>query len=338
MINSISRQSQWVFSAKEDLLLFAGSTILAFIGSFFIDSFENYFWMFVFFDQPHVFTTYFYTYTSDRFSSQFRTTLILLPIICFICSYALWTGFSDAFVYAVLGNFSVFHFAKQQCAWFFIAGAKEGRSLVWSNYEKLIDRFVAYSAIGAPMLLSMTDAIGRSGWRRPGDLILVPMWLVEPIIVIWVGSWIAYLALQIKKYRHDKTITWGKHFHLLNGQLIWFIYRIIPIEQVNIAGQMLIVFGHSFPYIYLGLNYYESRKTKEKFWPGIQSIKLMACFVIAATILISYIEVVSERKFYSNGIVPCIWMGLIFTHFLIDTFMWKYDTHPEGLEFLKKAG
>lgn len=328
-------KSKWVFSQGEDLVLFGGATLLAIAVSFYVESFANYFWMFILFDQPHVFTTYFYTYTSDRFSKKFRLPLILLPIVCFTISLLMWRGLSDDFAYAVLSNFSAFHFAKQQSAWFFISGAKEGKSKAWSGAEKYIDKMVIYSSVAGPLLLSMTDVIGRSGWRKAGDLIQVPLFLEWPIYIIGALSWLAYLSLQIKKYKSERKITWGKHFHLVNALFIWAIYRLASNAQLSVIGQLLIVFGHSFPYIYLGLRYYESRQQKERFWPGIKNLKVMAIIVILAGILISYMEVITEGKWYTNGIVPCIWLGLIFSHFLIDTFMWKRETHPEGLQFLK---
>lgn len=338
MIAQTFHQSKWVFSKGEDLVLFGGATLLAIAASFYVESFANYFWMFILFDQPHVFTTYFYTYTSDRFSSKFKVPLILLPLICFAVSLLMWKGISDDFAYAVLSNFSAFHFAKQQAAWFFISSAKEGKSQVAPKWEKIVDKLVIYASVAGPLLLSMTDVIGRSGWRKQGDLIQVPLFLEWPIYIISAIAWLAYLAIQIQKYRVERKITWGKHFHLVNALFIWSIYRLTMSPQLSIIGQLLIVFGHSFPYIYLGLRYYESRQTKERFWPGIKNLKVMALMVVAAGILISYLEVISESKWYANGIVPCIWLGLIFSHFLIDTFMWKRETHPEGLQFLKDRG
>lgn len=335
MMNSL-KQSKWVFSAKEDLTLFGGGTIAAFFMSFIMNPLNNIFWLFLLFDQPHVFSTFFYTYTSDRFFKRYKTQLILIPLISFSLSYYFFTQISDDFAYAVLRNFAAFHFVKQQCAWFFISGAKEKKIPVWRKYERLIDNFAIYSCVAGPLLLSMTETFGRSGWRREGDLITVPVFFLWPIYITWAISVITYLTLQIKKYHYNKTITWGKHFHLVNATLIWIAFRLLSNPQLIVIGQFLIVFGHSFPYLYLGLRYHDSRKDKERFWHGIKSIWIMAFVVISGGILITYSEIVTERNFYPNGIIPSIWMGIIFTHFLIDTFMWKYETHPEGLDFLRE--
>ena len=292
--------------------------------------------MFILFDQPHVFTTYFYTYTSDRFSKQFRTALVSLPIICFVISYLMFVYLGDDFTYAVLSNFSAFHFVKQQSAWFYIAKSKEDPLIQNRKFENYIDKAVIQLSTAGPLLISMTETFGRSGWRSPGDLILVPVFLKMPLFSLMALSLILYIALQIYKYQKFKVITWGKNFHLLNGLLIWTAYRFTTGGGLGMAGQMATVFGHSFPYIYLGLRYYESRQGKEKFWPGIKNLKIMAVSVVLLGILTSYIEVISERAFYTDGIVPSLWLGLIFSHFLIDTFMWKTDTHREGLEFLRK--
>ncbi len=329
-------QSQWVFSIREDLWLFAGSTAIALLASLFIEEFTTYFWMFILFDQPHVFTTYFYTYTSDRFNKKFRIPLIALPIVCFILSYLMFVKLGDNFAYAVLSNFSAFHFAKQQSAWFYITKGKEKVLIQNRKFENYVDKAVVQLSVAGPLLISMTDSIGRSGWRHAGDLIQVPLVFKTPIFVLMILSWLFYIGIQIYKYQKFKVITWGKNFHLLNALIIWGIYRFATVGSLAMAGQLLVVFGHSFPYIYLGLRYYESRKNKEKFWPGIKNLKTMAISVILLGILISYIEVVSEKAFYSEGIVPSIWLGIIFSHFLIDTFMWKTDTHKEGLEFLRK--
>ena len=51
--------------------------------------------------------------------------------------------------------------------------------------------------------------------------------------------------------------------------------------------------------------------------------------------IVSYLEIETEIKFYDAGLIPSLWLGVVYTYFMIDTFMWKTKTHPEGLAFLK---
>ena len=323
---------RWVFSKKEDLLVFGGSSIIAITIGFFINGFGDYFWMYVLHDQPHVYTTYFYTYGSDRFSKRFKVALALIPLMIFSILLSTYYFGEAKYVSLLLAHYSIFHFMKQQTAWFFISAARTGRS----KRERIIDKFAIYSCIAGPALLSMMDGIGKRGWRTEVDLMVLPNYLKYPISMIMALSIAAYLLTQINHFIKNKEINWGKHFHLLNGLVIWVIYRLEPFPNAAIFGLLLLVFGHSTPYLFLGKKYVESRKVKgEHFLALLSSPKLMLPVLIVCTMLLSYGEVETRIFFSENIVIRSLLLTVVLTHFTIDSFLWRRDIHPEGLEFLK---
>ncbi|PIP88720.1 MAG: hypothetical protein COW01_11140 [Bdellovibrionales bacterium CG12_big_fil_rev_8_21_14_0_65_38_15] len=328
-------QAKWVYSFKEDMLVFGGATLISLMLALYLDTFIPFYWVFIFFDQPHVFTTFFYTYGSERFRKKFKIRLILLPILGFGVSYYLFTQVSDYACYFVLSNMSIFHFMKQQSAWFFISKYKEKPTGLNLKYENTIDKLVIYSCIWAPSLISTSSIIGVSGWRIPKDLIQMPQVFVWPVAIVWSVALVLYIGLQVFKFKKTKTISWGKNFHLLNAQIIWLFARFAETPKLQVFGQFLMVFGHSIPYIYLGLKYRESRTGKEKFFLNFSSLKTLFIFLMTFGMIVSYLEIETEIKFYDAGLIPSLWLGVVYTHFMIDTFMWKTKTHPEGLAFLK---
>lgn len=331
-MNSSAVDKRWVFGKKDDLLIFGGSTLIAITIGLFINDFGDYFWMYVLHDQPHVYTTYFYTYGSDRFSKKFKILLALIPITIFCILLSMYEFGKPIYVSMLLAHYSIFHFIKQQTAWFFISAARQQRS----SLSRLIDKITIYSFIAGPALLSMMEGIGKSGWRTDADLIVLPNYLKYPVWIIAGVSIISYLIKEILEYSKEKKVNWGKHFHLINGALIWIIYRLEPFPKAAVFGLLLLVFGHSTPYLFLGKKYVASRTGKgERFIALLSSPKLMLPFLIICTMLLSYTEV--EVRNFANGniIIRSLLLTIVLTHFTIDSFLWRRDVHPEGLEFLK---
>mgnify|MGYP003640272668 CR=1 FL=1 len=334
MITQGLSQAMWVFGKKDDLLIFGGSTLIALAIGLFVDGFGEYFWMYILHDQPHVYTTYFYTYGSDRFSKSFKAALIALPIVIFTLVMFVYHSYGHRALLMVLANYSLFHFIKQQTAWFFISGAKEGKK---SNIENISDKLVIYSCVAGPALLSMIDHVGKSGWRYSWDLISLPAWSETPIYSIWFIALALYLTVQIIKYIKTGFVSWGKHFHLINGMLIWVIYRLEPFPKAAVFGLLLLVFGHSTPYLFLGQKYVSSRRGKgESFLALVHNPKFMLPVLILSTIALSYGEVEIRNLFSQNVIINSMLLTIVFTHFTLDSFIWRNDIHPEGLSFLKE--
>lgn len=335
-LKSQIQRSQWVFSPKEDFSVFGGATLIALILGCFIDSFGNYFWMYILYDQPHVYTTYFYTYGSERFSKKFKVALILIPLTFFFLSLSLVEYVSSFSLTMFLAYYSIFHFIKQQCAWFFISAGKDSDR---TNFEKHLDRIVAYSAIFVPSFLSMTEHIGKKGWRYHNDFFILPDFIITPLASLWIGSLLVYVFFNVRKFIATNQVNIGKHFHLLNGMLIWVVYRLEPFQGAGVFGLLLLVFGHSTPYIYLGHKYMQQEHKKgESFFLVLTSPKLMIPVLILMTIGLSYFEVQTRNFFASSTIVRCLLLTIVFTHFTLDSFIWRRDIHPEGLSFLRKNG
>ena len=77
-MNNLSKsffESGWVFDFKTDLVLFGSCTLIALLFGFYFDSFSNFVFAYVLLDQSHIYTTYFFTYNSKKFSKKYKKIL-----------------------------------------------------------------------------------------------------------------------------------------------------------------------------------------------------------------------------------------------------------------------
>jgi len=339
-MNNLSKsffESGWVFDLKTDLVLFGSCTLIALLFGFYFDSFSDFVFAYVLLDQSHIYTTYFFTYNSKRFSKKYKKILIGTPIFFLILSSIL-VHFSDKNYLPFFGGIYAFiHFYKQQNAWFMIASSKEKKKFV---FEKHVEKVLLFLSIAGPGLISMVYYVGRDGWRGPGDLPILPDVVIPIVSYSWIVFFVFYLLIQIRKYQLYKIISWGKHFHLLNSLLIWVIFRLEPFKKAQIYGLFLLLVPHAFPYFYIGIRYIKNRIDKEEeFYISFPSKKLIMPFVYIVAVLITCGELIYGQALQGLGDTYkiasiTIYTG-VFTHFFLDGFVWKYKYHPEGLDFLK---
>lgn len=332
-------ESSWVFSLKEDLYVFGGSLLVALCFGYYFDSFNNFIFAYVLLDQCHIYSTYFYTYNSKRFSKEFKKILIGIPLFFFILSFVLIHYFGLQYLSFVLSAYSLIHFYKQQRAWFLIASSKEIKK---SNFENIVDKAVIFFSIGGPIYISLVENVGRDGWRVARDLFYLPDYIIPYVFNGWIISIILYFSLQVKQFYLYKSISWGKHIQLLSSLLIWVAFRLEPFEKSKIYGLFLLFFSHSFPYYYPGIKYVRDRISKgEKFYIPFPESKLIPIFLYVLTVGVVCMEQMLRQAFHGLGnpyhIIGIIIHTSVLTHFTLDGIIWKKRFHPEGLEFLRSS-
>lgn len=332
-------ESKWVYSMKTDLLLFIIPNLLAALTAyptqFGLGEFIS---IYIVVDQSHVYTTFFFTYNSKRFSKRYKKQLTIIPILSLIISSGLVLIWGFKPLIYLLTTYSMFHFAKQQMSWFYIASAKENSHIF--KLEKYIDKLTINLSVLGPGLISLTYIAGRNGWRGVGDMPTLPEETILIVFAMWCLSFGSYVLVQILKYIRLGLISWGKNFHLLNGLMIWCLFRFLPLEKLFYLGGYLVIFGHSIPYIYLGQRYVKNRiKMNEEFYILFPSKIFVVLILFSLGMMFSYFEVTgfdilrSDRTLFS--IFRVLVISMVFTHYTIDGFMWKRKVHPEGLSFLK---
>jgi hypothetical protein len=195
-----AQKSQWVFGKKTDLFVYGSPIILSILtSSIFSLSFMEYVSLYILVDQSHVYSTFFYTYNSKRFVKEHKKLLFLTPIIAFIVSFSIINFISTHALAILLAVYTVFHFSKQQAAWFFISGGKE--QVQKSSFERFIDKATIYLSVLAPALISMIPNVVTSGWREANDLPSLMKFIVPIVFYAWIISTILYIFIQIKKYQ-----------------------------------------------------------------------------------------------------------------------------------------
>jgi hypothetical protein len=333
MVNIKSKmKSSWVFDRKTDVSVFGGATILSLLFGYFIGPFEDYVFMYILIDQPHVYSSYLYTYNSKKFFNRFKTFLIIFPIFCFFFNLGITYAIDRTVVSRLLALYSIFHFCKQQISWFSITNSKEKN---YFFFERIMDKFVIYFSVAGPALISMTALAGKDGWRVKGDLPVLSDSILPIVSAIWLFLIISYLCVQSIKYYKYSVVTWGKHFHLMNGIIIWSIYRLEPFETAASYGIFLAVFGHSIPYLFLGQKYLKTNSAQEEYFIRIPKTRNIAFFLVISTILIALSEVYMGAFIGRSEIYRSIIISIVFTHYTLDALIWKSKFNGNNLKFLK---
>ncbi len=292
--------------------------------------FYNTMFVYVFIDISHSFTTYFYTLSSDRINNSHHRYFfwgILALVFTLSCTlFAIGMGKWIVKMYTIA---SLYHFMKQSQAWIFIVSKKTRPK---SKFEDRVNFWASYGAVWCPQVISMT--LERpTPWFIEGDIPGLPSYFRE--ISLMAGALVAipYLWIEIKRWREDKIILWGKHLHVAYGCLVWASARLGTLSFLSDSISPLMMMAcHSFPYYYLGHRYIQKRSSlNEKFWPYFNNHYLFISFIWVTCITLTSFQYISVRYIYNKHFfVSCIFITIAVTHYIYDSYLWKKDTHPEG--------
>ena len=198
-------------------------------------------------------------------------------------------------------------------------------------------KMAGWSAVWAPQVMSMANG-SRVGWFRPGDIIQLPSIFDRLALAFAIISLCLYAGYELLRWKNEKIIHWSKHFHLLNNAIIWYFARLALFGQFS--GSLmafLIMCSHSLPYTYLGFRYVSERKKQgEKFWPNIESSYLFFLLIILASYFFTYVQFINwtmDVNFY----LLCLFITLSSFHYVLDSFMWKKSSNPEGAAIFTMA-
>lgn len=338
-------RSGWIFGPRADLVAFSFPVFLALILHF---SFHWYFSFLgvmtfimlvrLFIDLPHVYSTFSYVYSSKTHWERHKFFLIFIPVFIFLGSFVL-KSYYPVLITLIVGNWSCWHFIKQQCAWFHIASSKGS---VRDEWTMRIDKAAILAATFGFV------AIGQSreesfGWITPGDLIEFPTYMFYPFVVITFSLIAVYFIWHAFRYFKSKSsnisalhlfivtiITWGT-------SELWFI---LPFDTYPF-GRLLRIAGHGFSYFVLSY-YYTSMKynSEDSLLPKV-NFKLLAVGGYFIFVALAFCSIKFENGYLTNKevvkYVHSFYLAFILGHFCLDMFIWNRKSNPGWEKALYQA-
>ena len=282
-----TNHSGWIYGIRTDVALFIGTILIGLTYASFHRVWAQPTWVFIIFNIGHSYTTNFFTFNSKRLWNEHKN-FFLIPIYVLAGILFLLFTLGEDRMWLIFTHYSLFHFMKQQNAWFYISSAKSGLN---GQFEKIVTVMTAWSAVFVPQIISMSNG-SVVGWFTRGDIAKIPH-IFEPLAIIFGSvSLCFYLFMEGRRWIRSREIHWSKHFHLAIGAFIWFSARLEIFQSFSESlGPMLVMGGHSFPYFYLGYRYVKDRREKgDTFFPNIQNYYLFFLLIIIVSFSFTYFQ------------------------------------------------
>jgi hypothetical protein len=360
----------WIFSKKEDLLVFYVPflpTILIGLAIFLLDiEFNSFvrtgiildFIVSAFLDYPHALSTVYRPLIADQAEAKRRKFLFLiLPLILFSL-VNIWDQIDRVSMLLIITYFNIFHLVRQQWGWMTISDRK-------INYFNKLDfhlsKFFLYTFTFGPILWWHSQDLAENiGFTAANDL---PKFFSEK-----TGSQIAefvfitffiFLIYNLIKFFKDDQFNLNKFGILLSTFFAWAVGIIILRGEV-----VFIDISHAIPYLYLmffyckkvikinrekGQNttlktfktnpsekpYNLGKKPSEGFLSFLQDQFFLKPYSVGIFML--YLIIPSLLSLYLKiNFIENIFLSLALLHYIADGFIWR-PSKKENSEIMKKT-
>jgi len=341
----------WIFSAKEDVLWFAGpvaiSAAVAWIawktGSLDADVPP---WAFLALvvgcDVAHVWATAFRTYLDPEVRARRGGLLFVIPLACLAAGVLLHAQGAMVF-WRALAYVAAFHFVRQPWGWMSYAARRAGET---SRADRRLD-FAAIHAVSLYPLLWWHAHLPRTFvWFRPDDfapglpesVVTVAAWLHGAILLAWV-------ARQAQRRIRGEPINRAKALILASTFAIW--YGGIVVLDSDVVFTTSNVLAHGAPYFALVHRYGASRWRGTRmplgrvFAPGVAALGYLAVLASVAWLEESAWDsavwhqhpslfpwpALSPSDALLSFLVPLLALPQA-THYVLDAFIWRPSRDP----------
>ena len=350
-MNMSKVQNGWVFGLKGDALVFTGPILISFLflgfNRFALFGFDNtthpiedatghYYFIQTYINLAHLYSTFWYTYTAPSQWRQHKSYFIWIPIILLIAN--LLAGFlnSSLMVYIIFAHFSVWHFVKQQQAWFYISA---GRGAPRDKWTLLVDKAAIISGTLGYTLASQCEEEAR-GWFSRNDLIELPHFLYWPLVIASTFFVALYFVWHGIRIYQKKPVNWAAHHMLLISAILWGYTRLGPQGPMTYYLNQLC---HAVPYLYLGYRYMQSQRAAgETYWLPKVPVWVLGIFILIIAGQQGHFEM--SVRFgtsltetlgpYRNMLIGCFFNTINITHYTLDMFYWNRQHNPAWVKAL----
>jgi hypothetical protein len=291
-------------------------------------------------DVAHVYSTLFRTYFDKIAWQNNKSTLIIIPIICFVISVLAYSV--DAiFFWRLLAYTAVYHFIRQQYGILKLY-LRKTNAPEWSNN---LDIYAIYLFTFLPILIWHFSGLKNFNWFVDNDFIYLPNQILKNIVTfIFYLIFLSYILKEIYIYLKYGIFALPKALLLIGTALSWFVG--IVILNGDLAFTLLNVVSHGIPYMALvwmyGAKNYRNN-SNYSFLKNIFSHIGLPIFV-ACVLLFAFLEEgiwdglvwrehsqvfaffqmlpdLSESE-YLKILVPLLSLPQA-THYVLDGFIWK---------------
>lgn len=291
-------------------------------------------------DVAHVYSTLFRTYFSSNTLKQHGPLLRVIPMVCLLSSFMLYSLGSQWF-WTVFAYIAVFHFVRQQYGFMRLYASKD----VQTKTERLADNLMIYAATLYPILHWHLTGNRNFSWFTPDDFFMLNLPMLVPYFkFIYFIIVLVYVVFQITYYKRSSSINLPKQVIVLGTALSWYLG--IVYFNGDLVFTLLNVVSHGIPY--MALVWIWGRKSTQK-QPAIdwfaKVFKPKGILIFASIILFLAF---AEELFWDAWVwhehqqvfawfqslqfeMDEGWLKLIvpllslpqLTHYVIDGFIWK---------------
>jgi hypothetical protein len=344
-MNTMTRPYPWLFSASLDLVVFAGSALLAFaalgVGAALgvvHDDTPDWAWVpaILLVDVAHVWATAFRVYFDP--SELYRRPWLysLTPTLGWLAGTSLYHFAGPLAFWRTLAYLAVFHFVRQQYGWVALYRARAGET---DRLGQWIDSAAIYLATLYPLAWWHAHLDGRHfKWFVPGDFVAVLPWIADVLAPLYVLALTLY-ALRAAWLWHRGQPNPGKDLVVLTTALCWYV-GIVALNS-DFAFTMTNVLIHGIPYFALVFWFWRQQTSSVKHRASwLQSLT----FFLSLLWVLAYLEellwdraVWHDRPWLfgppwhaedvAGWLVPLLAVPQL-THYILDGFIWRRRSNP----------
>lgn len=344
-------QNGWVFGPKGDIAVFTGPLLISVLFYYFhkmaLFGFDNttvayqdptghYYFIQTYINLAHLYSTFWYTYTSPTQWRAHKPFFIWIPIILFCANLiAGWFG-GSLMVYIIFAHFSIWHFIKQQQAWFHISANKGAPRDKWT--VKIDNAAIIACTLGFS-IASQSEENAR-GWFSRNDLIELPHFLFWPVLITSIACLLLYVVWHGIKIYKKEPVNWNAHHMMMTSAFVWGWTRLATQNPYTYYINQL---THAVPYLYLGYRHMVAERARgERFWLPQVPVWIIAILILILAGQQGHFEMSFRFGDYLNDslgyyrmyLVGSFFNAINITHYAIDMFYWNRKHNPNWTKAL----